>query len=106
MEIAQSLKLACLVEVHTEAELEVALQAGAAIIGINNRDLKTFYTDIATTFHLRESIPSDKIVVSESGIYAREDVTSLGEADVNAILVGESLMRSSDIGMKVRELMG
>jgi len=106
MEIAQSLGLACLVEVHTEAELEVALQAGAVIVGINNRDLKTFHTDIAMTFRLRESIPSDKVVVSESGIYTREDVVRLGEANVNAILVGESLMRSPDIGMKVRELIG
>ena len=106
MEIAQSLELACLVEIHTEAELEVALQAGAVIVGINNRNLKTFHTDIAMTFRLRESIPPDKVVVSESGIYTREDVVRLGEANVNAILVGESLMRSPDIGMKVRELIG
>jgi indole-3-glycerol phosphate synthase len=92
--------------VHTQAELEIALEGEAELIGINNRDLKTFHTDIATTFRLRESLPSDKIVVSESGIYTHEDVTKLAEANVNAILVGESLMRSADIGAKVRELIG
>ena len=78
----------------------------AEIIGINNRDLRTFNTDLATTYKLRESIPSGKVVVSESGIYTRTDVESLREVGVNAILVGESLMRSSDIGQKVRELIG
>ena len=104
--IAGHLNLTALVEVHTQAELEIALDVGAEIIGINNRDLKTFHTDIAASFHLRKSIPDDRIVVSESGIYTREDVLRLGEADVNAILVGESLMRSADIGGKVRELLG
>ena len=104
--IARRLNLAVLVEVHTQVELEIALDVGAEIIGINNRDLKTFHTDIATSFHLRKSIPGDRIVVSESGIYTREDVMRLRAADVNAILVGESLMRSADIGGKVRELLG
>ena len=106
IEIAKQLGLASLVEVHTQAELEIALEGEAELIGINNRNLKTFHTDIATTFRLRESLPSDKIVVSESGIYTHEDVTKLAEANVNAILVGESLMRSADIGAKVRELIG
>ena len=106
IEIAKQLGLDSLVEVHTQAELEIAIEVGAEFIGINNRDLKTFHTDITTTFCLRESLPSDKIVVSESGIYTREDVIKLAEADVNAILVGESLMRSADIGAKVRELLG
>ena len=105
-EIAQSLGLASLVEVHTEGELELALTAGAEIIGINNRDLKTFHTDIATTFHLRTSIPTDKIIVSESGINTHSDVMKLKEAGINAILVGESLMRSPNIGDKVKELLG
>ena len=104
--IAGRLNLGALVEVHTQAELEIALDVGAEIVGINNRDLRTFHTDIATSFRLRESIPDDKIVVSESGIHTREDVVRLGEANVNAILVGESLMRSTDIGEKVRELLG
>ncbi|MDE0297713.1 MAG: indole-3-glycerol phosphate synthase TrpC [Candidatus Poribacteria bacterium] len=104
--VAKHLNLAALVEVHTHSELDIALDAEAEIIGINNRDLKTFHTDTATSFHLRKSIPDDKIVVSESGIYTREDVIRLGEADMDAILVGESLVRSADIGAKVRELLG
>lgn len=106
MDIATSLSLASLVEVHTEGELQVALDVGAEIIGINNRNLHTFHTDLATTFKLRESIPTGKVVVSESGIYTRADVESLREAGVNAILVGESLMRSPDIGEQVRKLIG
>ena len=105
-EMARDLGLASLVEVHTEAELELALTGGAEIVGINNRDLKTFHTDIATTFHLRDSIPTDKVVVSESGINTHKDVMKLKEAGINAILVGESLMRSPNIGGKVRELLG
>lgn len=106
IEIARSLGLASLVEVHTEEELEVALTGGAEIVGINNRDLKTFHTDIATTFRLKDSIPTDTVVVSESGINTHEDVMKLKEAGINAILVGESLMRSPDIGAKVRALLG
>ena len=104
MEVAASLSLACLVEVHTPEELEIALAVDAQIIGINNRDLRTFHTDIATTFRLREAIPSDRVVVSESGIYSREDVLRLQEAGIHAMLVGESLMRSPDIGQQVRRL--
>ena len=106
MDIAASLSLASLVEVHTDTELEIALDVGAEIIGINNRDLRTFHTDLATTFSLREFLPTGKVVVSESGIYTRADVESLREAGVNAILVGESLMRSPDIGEQVRKLIG
>lgn len=104
MDIADSLSLASLVEVHTQEELAIALDVDAQIIGINNRDLHTFHTDIATTFRLRDIIPADKIVVSESGIYTREDVAKLEEAGVHAMLVGESLMRSPDIGEQVRRL--
>ena len=106
VEIASSLSMASLVEVHTESELDIALNIGAEIIGINNRDLRTFNTDLATTYKLRESIPSNKVVVSESGIYTRADVESLHEAGIDAILVGESLMRSQDIGEKVHKLIG
>ena len=104
MDVADSLSLACLVEVHTPEELAIALDVDAQIIGINNRDLRTFHTDIATTFRLREVIPADKVVVSESGIYSREDVMKLQEANVQAMLVGESLMRSPDIGKQVQLL--
>ena len=106
IQIAQSLNLASLVEVHTEEELEHALRADAEIIGVNNRNLVTFQTDIATTFRLIKSIPADKLVVSESGIYTREDVESLRQAGVDAILVGESLMRSPDVERKTAELLG
>lgn len=102
---AETLSLACLVEVHTQEELAVALDVDAQIIGINNRNLHTFHTDIETTFRLREAIPEDKVVVSESGIHTREDVVSLRAADVHAMLVGESLMRSADIGAQVRRLL-
>ena len=105
MGVAASLSLACLVEVHTREELEIALDVDAQIIGINNRDLRTFHTDIATTFQLRETIPADRVVVSESGIYTREDVVRLQEAGIHAMLVGESLMRSPDIGQQVRHLL-
>jgi indole-3-glycerol phosphate synthase len=106
MDIAESLSLASLVEVHTDTELEIALDVEAEIIGINNRDLRTFHTDLATTFSLQEFLPTGKVVVSESGIYTRADVESLREAGVDAILVGESLMRSPDIGEQVRKLIG
>ena len=105
MTIAQSLDLACLVEVHTTKELDIALQADAEIIGINNRDLTVFKTDLATTFRLTQKIPQDKIVISESGISSKEDVTQLQQIGVDAILVGESLMRSPNIGLKVNELL-
>ena len=105
MGIAASLSLVCLVEVHTREELAVALDVDAQIIGINNRDLRTFHTDIATTFRLREAIPADRVVVSESGIYSREDVVRLQAAGIDAMLVGESLMRSPDIGEQVRLLL-
>ncbi len=105
MEVAESLSLACLVEVHTREELAVALDVNAEIIGINNRDLRTFHTDIETTFRLREEIPEDRIVVSESGIYTSTDVASLRAAGVHAMLVGESLMRSKDIGKQMQQLL-
>ena len=104
MDIADSLSLASLIEVHTQEELAIALDVDAQIIGINNRDLRTFHTDIATTFRLRETIPADKVVVSESGIYTCEDVVKLQGAGIQAMLVGESLMRSPDIGEQVRRL--
>ncbi len=105
MDVAQSLSLACLVEVHTREELAVALEVDAQIIGINNRDLHTFRTDIETTFRLGKEIPTARFIVSESGIETREDVARLRAAGVHAMLVGESLIRSKDIGKQVRELL-
>ncbi len=105
LHIAHGLGLDCLVEVHTESELEEVLKTDAQIIGINNRNLKIFKTDIETTLRLKKLIPGGKIVVSESGIKSRRDVEMLQECGVNAILVGEALMRSTDIGDKIKELM-
>jgi len=104
--LSREIGLACLVEVHTEAELETALGTEAGIIGINNRDLRTFQTTLETTFRLRTQIPSERIVVSESGIFTREDVQRLAAVGVEAVLVGEALLRAADLGAKVRELAG
>lgn len=106
-EIADSLGLECLVEVHSEEEMARALALGANIIGINNRDLKTFKTDLGTTFHLRDMIADPDItVVSESGINTRDDVIRLGQHGVHAMLVGEALMREKDIAGKIAQLLG
>ena len=103
-QIAHNIGLACLVEVHHEEELYRALNADARIIGINNRDLTDFSVDLGTSLALKDRIPEDVITISESGIYDREDVETLRNAGFDAILVGESLMRSEDIGAKLREL--
>ena len=104
--LSGSLGMECLVEVHSEEELKNVLQTNAHIIGINNRNLATFVTDMATTLRLRQMIPGGKTVVSESGIKTRGDVETLLKAGVGAILVGETLMKSQDISAKLRELLG
>jgi indole-3-glycerol phosphate synthase len=104
--VAEEIGLDVLVEAHTYKELDRALLAGAALVGINNRDLQSFSVSIQTTLDLLKDIPDDRVVVSESGIKTREDVLRLQQAGVDAILVGESLMREKDIGKKVRELLG
>ncbi|NTW68097.1 MAG: indole-3-glycerol-phosphate synthase TrpC, partial [Nitrospirae bacterium] len=76
------------------------------IVGINNRDLARFTVSLQTTFDLLRDIPDDRIVVSESGIQSRDDVVRLEKAGVDAVLVGESLMREKDVGKKVKELLG
>jgi indole-3-glycerol phosphate synthase len=106
LDTAQSLWMQCLVEVHDEGELEVALDAGAEIIGINNRDLHTFVTDLATTESLAPLIPSDKVIVSESGISTPEDLARLKPFGINAVLVGEALVTALDTAAKVRSLTG
>ena len=106
LETAQSLGMECLVEVHDEGELETAVDAGAEIIGINNRDLHTFTTDLAVTQRLAPLIPQGKVMVSESGIFTRDDLSLLERVHVNAVLVGEALVTSPDVGAKVRELSG
>ena len=103
--LSHSLGLQCLVEVHNEVDVEKALRSGAEMIGVNNRDLKDFTIDINTTVKLRPLIPKEKIVVSESGIRNREDVVKLQKSSINAILVGETLVTSSNIPGKIRELL-
>jgi indole-3-glycerol phosphate synthase len=106
LETASSLGMACLVEVHDEDELNQVLATDAAIIGINNRNLKTFEVTLATTLKLRPLVPEDRLVVSESGIHERAEVETLAAAGVNAVLIGTSLMRSHDPQKKLRELRG
>lgn len=104
--LAGSLGMAALVEVHDELELERALKAGAEIIGINNRDLRSFEVDLATTERLRPLIPAERTVVAESGIFGRGDVERLAALGVHAVLVGEALVTAPDPAAKVRELLG
>lgn len=104
--VAHELSLATLVEVHTHKEVEQALKAEARVIGINNRNLETFETDLNVTFSLIKEIPDDRLVVSESAIGTRADVERLLEAGADALLVGESLLKAKDIGQKMKELMG
>ena len=98
------LGLQCLVEVHDEYEIERATAAGAKIVGVNNRDLRTFETDIAVTERLGQHLPEGALLVSESGIRTTEQVTRLAAAGVDAILVGESLVRAADPAAALREL--
>ena len=106
--LATELGMDSLFETHHERELDTVLEwiPTARLIGINNRDLKTFTTDLNVTFRLARRIPADKVIVSESGIRSRADVLKLAEAGIHAMLVGESLIKSDDIGKKVEELRG
>jgi indole-3-glycerol phosphate synthase len=104
--LASELGLAALVEVHNEADVEKAVSSGARIVGINNRDLATFRTDLEVSIRLTRMVPKGVTVVSESGINNRGDIEKLMEAGIHAFLVGESLMREKDIGKKLRELLG
>ncbi|MCL2145549.1 MAG: indole-3-glycerol phosphate synthase TrpC [Endomicrobia bacterium] len=104
MKIAHDLGLSCLVETHDEKEVDTALKAGAKIIGVNNRDLKNFEVDINNSINLRKLVPEDKIFVSESGIKTKEDINTLRWHKVDAVLIGEELMKSGNITEKLREL--
>lgn len=106
LDVSKSLGLKCLVEVHTEDELKAVLDTSADIIGINNRDLKTFKVDIKNTGKLITKISKDKVVVAESGISNRADVEYLEKIGVDAMLVGTAIMASSDIDGKIKELLG
>jgi indole-3-glycerol phosphate synthase len=105
LHLAKELGLYVLFEVHDEDDLEKALLIDADIIGINNRNLKTLKIDLSTTFRLKKDIPKDKIVVSESGIKDRSDVTKLQDSGIDSMLIGTSLMEAEDIGKKIDELM-
>ncbi len=104
--ICEELGLSALVEAHDESEVEMALEAGARIIGVNNRNLKDFTVDTSNSASLRKMIPKDKIFVSESGVKSREDVKKLEEIGVDAVLVGESLMRAEDKKRMLKTLRG
>lgn len=101
----QKLWIQALVEVHDEGEVETALKSGAEIIGINNRDLKTFKTDISVTERLSPMIGTNRIVVSESGIHSRSDILRLHKSGINGVLIGEALVTADNPGKKVAELL-
>jgi indole-3-glycerol phosphate synthase len=105
LELCRDLRVAALVEVHDQTELQRAVQAGAAIIGVNNRDLKTLEVDLATSFRLRAAIPADCIAVSESGIKTREDLHRIAEAGFHAVLIGERFMTAPDPGAALRDIL-
>jgi indole-3-glycerol phosphate synthase len=102
--IARNLDMAVLVEVHDQAELERALKLKTPLIGVNNRNLKSFEVSLDTTLTLRSHVPADRILVTESGIQTREEVLRMGAAGINAFLVGEAFMRASDPGEALAEL--
>ena len=104
--LARELQLDVLLEVHDERELEMALRTDCGLIGINNRSLHTFVTDLATTGRLAKMVPDERLIVSESGINSRLDIERLQAAGARAFLIGESLMREEDIGLKLQELLG
>ena len=106
IKICDTLGLSALVEAHTEKEVQSALNAGARIIGVNNRNLKDFTVDITTCTGLRSLVPKDILFVGESGIKTNEDIENLRRAEVNGVLIGETLMRSDDKKQALAELNG
>ena len=106
LDIAASVGLDVLVEAHDESEVESALNAGAEIIGVNNRNLKDFSVDLQNSLRLRSLVPRDKIFVSESGIMCAADIKLLRAAGVNGFLIGEMLMRSNNITLDLQRLSG
>jgi len=105
IQLAESLGLSSLVEVHSREDLDKAIAAGAGIIGINNRNLQTFSTDLQNSLDLVPFIPEDMVVVSESGIMTRDDIEIIMNEGIHAFLVGEALMKAEDVGAKLEELL-
>ncbi|MEE2640459.1 MAG: indole-3-glycerol phosphate synthase TrpC [Planctomycetota bacterium] len=105
-DLVVELEMTPLVEFHEISNLERSLATGASLIGVNNRDLKTFHTDLDHVIGLRKQIPSDRTVVAESGIFSWEDVQRISAAGIEAMLVGESLMRQDSVGDAVKKLLG
>lgn len=103
---AGELGMESLIEIYDPENLDRVLKLGPALLGINNRNLRTFVTDLAHSITLRSRVPDDCILISESGIHTRTDVERLEHAGIRAMLVGETLMRAADIGAKLRELLG
>ena len=106
IKICDDLGISALVEAHDEEEIQMAVRAKARIIGVNNRNLKDFSVDTSNSKRLRQQIPDDIIFVSESGISTSDDVKALQDAKVNAVLIGETLMRATDKKIKLAELRG
>lgn len=106
IEICDGLGLSALVEAHDEQEIDMALECGARVIGVNNRNLRDFSVDVENSRRLRSLVPKDRVFVSESGVKTAEDIKILREIGVDAVLVGETLMRAEDKTAKLRELKG
>ncbi|PHU35849.1 indole-3-glycerol phosphate synthase TrpC [Pseudobutyrivibrio ruminis] len=104
--ICDTLGISALVEAHDEAEIQMAVRAGARVIGVNNRNLKDFSVDTSNSRRLRQMIPEDVVFVSESGIKDARDIELLNEAKVDAVLIGETLMKAQDKAAKLKELRG
>lgn len=106
LELATSLGLSCLVEAHDEVEIKQAIAVGAKIIGVNNRNLRNFQVNVENTLNLRQAIPKEILMVAESGIQNRSDIALLEKAQIDAVLIGETLMKASDRQAKMAELRG
>lgn len=106
IKIADDLGMSCLVEAHDDAEVDKAMNAGARVVGVNNRNLKTFEVDIENSVRLRKMVPSEIAFVSESGIKTSEDIKILRDNGTDAVLIGETLMISGDKSLEIRKLKG
>lgn len=106
IDICDALGMSALVEAHDEKEIETAVRAGARVIGVNNRNLRDFSVDTANAARLRALVPPGILFVSESGVKTRRDIEKIEKSGANAVLIGETLMKSANIGEKLRELRG